>query len=504
MSLMGIDVGTTGCKAIAFSLDGRVLARAYREYPLLNPASGCYELDPEGVWDAVAYCVHQVNTSIDDSVTAVSISAQGEAIIPVGKDGSVLANSPVSSDMRCIDQANRLRIRLGEARIYKITGQPVGPLPSLPKIMWWKDHMPEMFERVWKFVCYGEFVLMRLGVDPLIDHSMAARMLAFDIQERCWSDEILAAAGIAEILLPSAVPSGTVAGHISENIARNLGFVGTVEVVVGGHDQPCAALGAGVIDTGDVLYSIGTTEALLSVVDHAFPNLQQYNISCYPHVVPEKHAVLAGNQTGGRLLRWYRDQFAEEETRRATQTGADVYETITQQVTDKPSRLWILPYFAGSGTVQNDPFATGAILGLTFDTTRADVIKAILEGITYEQASTLKILDKLGIPIRHISAVGGGARSQTWLQLKANILGAAIQTTFVEEASTLGAALLAGWGTGVYASLVDGVARTVSIDHHFVPDPNQSQHYEESLTIYETLYTMLKPFYERTARMTDA
>ncbi|MCA9906407.1 MAG: hypothetical protein KC547_21275, partial [Anaerolineae bacterium] len=226
----------------------------------------------------------------------------------------------------------------------------------------------------------------------------------------------------------------------------------------------------------------------------------QYHISCYPHVVPEKFAVLAGNQTGGRLLRWYRDRLAFEEKQLAAEAGIDVYEAITRQVTDEPSQLWVLPYFAGSGTVEDDPQATGAILGLTFETTRADIVKAILEGITYEQALTIRILDSLGLPIRRVMAVGGGARSPIWLQMKANILGKVVQTTLVEEASTLGAALLAGWGTGVYASLDDAVAQTVAHQRQFNPEADLSQQYQEALDIYQTLYAMLKPFYVRTAR----
>ncbi|MCL4249761.1 MAG: hypothetical protein KJ065_16570 [Anaerolineae bacterium] len=500
MSLMGIDVGTTGCKAIAFAQTGRVLARAYREYPLLNPAPGRYELDPETVWDAVRDCVRKVNAALDDPVTALAISSQGEAVTPVDKAGAVLANSPVGSDMRGIENANLLRTQLGEEHIYRITGQPVSYNYSLPKIMWWKTQMPDMFERVWKFLCYVEFVSLRLGVEPVIDYSMAARTMALDSQRRGWSAEFLAAAGIAENTMPTLAPSGTVVGRIPENTARELSFASAVEVVVGGHDQPCAALGAGVVESGDILYSIGTTEALLSVANECSPGLWQHHISCYPHVVPEKYVVLAGNYTGGHLLRWYRDRLAFEEKQIAAQSGIDVYDAITQQITDQPSRLWVLPYFAGSGTVEDDPQATGAILGLTFETTRADIVKAIMEGITYEQALTIRILESLGLPIRRVVAVGGGARSQTWLQMKAHILGKAVQTTLVEEASTLGAALLAGWGTGVYASLDDAVEQTVTRQRQFEPDAHLSQQYQEALDIYQTLYAMLKPFYQRTAR----
>lgn len=210
---------------------------------------------PDLVWQHLRSCIQEVNAQVhDEPVMALSISSQGEAVVPVSADRQVLANSPVSSDNRAVAQADELVSRLGFDRIYQLTGQPASALFSLPKILWWRTNAPDVFEKAWKFLCYGDFVTLRLGLEPVIDRTMAARTLAYDIHSQNWSDEILDAAGLEAYQLAQVAPSGTVIGEIPAQQAQELGFVKPVQVIVGGHDQPCAALGAGVINprNGDV------------------------------------------------------------------------------------------------------------------------------------------------------------------------------------------------------------------------------------------------------------
>lgn len=493
MSLLGLDVGTTGCKAIAFDNDGNILASAYQEYNLLNPHPGHYELDPESVWQSLVACIRKANAGVAcDPVRALAVSTQGEAIIPVSADYRVLAPSPVSSDNRAFSQTRLLSDSLDSARIYAITGQLISPMYSIPKIMWWRDHKPELFQQVWKFLCYGEFIALRLGLAPVIDYTMAARTLGFDIRSFSWSEEILDLAGISKSCLAEVAPSGTAIGKIPVSVAKSLGFVEDVEVVLGGHDQPCAALGSGTLDTGQVMYSIGTTEAIAAVLEAPNPSLYAFNVPCYPHVVAGSFVALAGNQTGGRLLRWYRDVLGDTEQSVAEHTGRDVYDIIVEQVNDQPSQLLLLPYFAGSGTLHNDQTVKGAILGLTFDTDKAEIIKAILEGVTYEQALVLKCLHEAGVPIDCINAVGGGTKSETWMRIKANILNKPLRTIRVHDGASLGAAFLAGWGTGVYQSLKEAVGTCVKTDVEYTPVLSQSQVYAERIDLYATLYSLIK------------
>jgi xylulokinase len=493
MSLLGLDIGTTGCKAIAFDEDGRPLASAYREYPLLNPWPGFFELEPDVVWSDLGDCVREVNGSIPgDPVKALAISAQGEAVIPVSEKSEVLANSPVTADNRALAQADQLRERLGAERIYAISGQPIHGQFSIPKIAWWKHHEPSLYKRTWKFLCYGDFALQRLGLEPIIDYSMASRMLGFDNRSLTWSEELLGAAGIDVEKLPIARPSGSVVGEVSGAAANDLGLPSGVQVVVGGHDQPCGALGAGVLGGGEAMYAIGTTESILAVVKEPTSRLEKDNVPCYPHVVPQMFAALTGNQTGGRLLRWYRDQLGAEERATAERARRDVYDVIVDQVGAEPSGLMILPHFAGSGSLQNDPTSKGAILGLTFDTRREDLVKAILEGITFEQALSIRQLRTAGIEVSELRAIGGGARSKKWLQMKADIIGTPVCGIEVSDAASLGAAILAGWGTGIYASLQAGVERTVAIRARYTPNEKRHVEYRDRLGVYEQLYPTMR------------
>jgi xylulokinase len=431
-----------------------------------------------------------------DPVSALSISSQGEAVIPVTRDGRALANSPISSDGRNGAQASELENKLGVEHIYRITGQNLSAIFTLPKVMWWRDQRPEILDRAWKLLCYTDFVALRLGVEPVIDYSMAARTLGFDVTALDWSDGMLAAADLEREQLARAAPSGSLIGEIPAALAGDLGFQERVQVVTGGHDQPCAALGAGVLESGTALYSIGTTEALVAVSGKPRMELQRYHIDCYSHVAPDTYFALTGNQTGGRLLRWYRDELGAAERAIAEREGRDVYDVIVGQVDDAPGKMLLLPYFVGSGMLHGDAAASGALVGLSFNSRRADIVKAILEGLTYEQALGLRNLERAGVRIERLTAVGGGARSEKWMQIKSDITNLPIRLIHTSEAASLGVAMLAGWATGVYRDLSEAAERVIHERKTLQPRADRVPHYQRQLTRYEDLYRALKPIYQ--------
>jgi xylulokinase len=494
MSFLGIDVGTTGCKAVAFDAEGRILASAYREYPLLHPRPGWSELDPGVVWSRIEECLREANARLGgDPVRCLAVSCQGEAVVPVSADGRVLANSPVSFDTRTIPQVAHFARRIGAERVALLTGHPLHTMYSLPKILWWHDEQPEVFRETWKFLCYGDFVAWKLGVEPVIDHTMASRTMGFDIRARRWSAELLGIAGLEEDRLARPAPSATVIGVVPRRVAERLGLPPGVVVATGGHDQPCGALGAGVLREGTAMYAIGTTECIAPAFPAPLDGLVRDGYPCYPHVAPGLYVTLAGNFTGGALLRWYRDVLGADERRAAAASGRDVYEQIIEQITDRPSRLFVLPHFSGSGAPHNDPEARGAIVGLTFDTTREDIVKAILEGTTFELAMNLERIRERGAAVGELRAIGGGARSRTWMRMKADIMATPLVTLDVGESVCLGAALLAGRATGAYGSLEEAVERTVRVRERFAPDPGRVAFYRDRRGVYEQLYPALKP-----------
>lgn len=491
MSLLGLDIGTTACKAVVFDLHGQPLAAASREYRLRTPAPGRIELDANEVWDAVKTVVREVNSGLRDPVEAIATSAQGEAVTPIGRDGSPLAPSQITFDTRATPQAAKLADRIGRQRLFQIAGHPPHPMFSIAKIMWWAEHEPDIVAQTWKFLCYGDLVTWKLGGEPVIDFSMAARTMAFDIERQVWSDEVLAAASIPMSQMPVAAPSSTPVDRVSPDMARELGFVGRPLLVAGGHDQPCGAYGANASAPGEAMFSIGTTACLAPVFAQRALGLMANDYCCYPHVAPGRWITLAGNFTGGSLLRWYRDTFGAGMLAEARATGRDFYDLLTEEAGDEPSPLLVLPHFGGSGAPHNDPVSKGAIVGMGFGTTRGQIVRALLEGVMFEIALNREMLAAAGVDVAGIVAIGGGARSDRWLRITADILGVPVRRASQTEAACWGAARLAGTGAGLLTD--ERLANDAGSSDRFQPDPKRSDYYRQRLPLYRELYGALRP-----------
>jgi xylulokinase len=501
MSLLGVDVGTTGCKAIIFRADGKILGQGYEEYPLVHPRPGWSELDPNRVWEAVqhsiAAAIGQAGTA--DPVRALATSVQGEAVTPVSADGEVLAPSPVTFDARTVPYEEWWAERLGRDRLFALTGMALHPMYSINKIMWWRRERPEIYQRAWKFLCYGDFVLWKLGVTPTIDRSMAGRTMAFDLRGDTWSAEILDAADVDPGKLPEVAPAGTVVGRVPDAVCDQLGLPRGVLAATGGHDQPCGAFGAGISEPGLAMDATGTVECITPIFDAPVltPAMQHSNYCCYHHVVPGLYASLAFNFTGGSLLRWYRDQFGAIELEEARVAGLDVYDIMIGKAAGGPSSVFVLPHFTMTGTPWFDPHSRGAILGLTLATTREEVLKGLLDGITFEMRLNLDGLQTAGVAVERLRAIGGGAKSRTWMQLKADIFHRPVSSLNVSEAACLGAAMLAGVAAGEYASPQEAARDLVREVETFDPRPEEAARYEESYAVYRELYPTLRELNRR-------
>ena len=496
VSLLGIDVGTTGCKAVAFNVEGKMLASAYQEYPLLSPRPGWMELDAHQVTEAIKAVIREVaGGTQSDPIRALSVSSQGEAAVPLSKDGEILYNTPISFDTRTTEIAEWWRTQLSPEEIFGITGMPLHPMYTISKMIWMREHEPDVFERVWKFLCYEEYVFHLLGVPPITDYSLAARQMAFDVRGKHWSKKMLEIAGLDERLFPDAAPSGTLVGTISNRVAKDFGLPKGVAAVTGGHDQLCNALGSGVIEKGMAAYGVGTVECIAPTFERCPEDLEgmlRNNFTCYPHVAPGLQVTLAFNFTGGCLLRWYRDTFGETEKREAARKGVDPYEVIVSDLPETPARVMVLPHFTMTGTPHFDMHAKGVLLGLTLETTKADIVKAILEGVTFEMKLNVELLEQAGIPIRSMRITGGGAKSSTWVQLKADIMGKPIASLHVSEGTSAGAAILAGLGIGAFDSVGEAVAQWVKVKAIFEPDPKKHARYEERFEIYKKIYPAVR------------
>ncbi len=499
MSYLGIDIGTTGCKAGGFSGEGQLLSLAYREYPLLSPEKGWAELDSLRVIQACLDVVREAAAKCPgDPVRAIGITCQGEAFTPVSRDGCYLGNGMVSSDTRAASIAANWSHDFGVERLYGLTGHTPHPMFTLFKLLWLRDHRPDVWSRTAKFYCFEELLQARLGLEPAISWPLAGRTMLFNVRSHQWEQEILSAVGLEQARLAPPVASGTVVGEVAVNVAAELGLPRGVKVVAGGHDQPCGALGAGVVEPGAAMYATGTVECICPAFAEPIfaENLLQNNLCTYDHAVPGMYTTVAFSLTGGNLLRWFRDQWGRIEQEEARRTGADPYDLLLREMPSEPTDLTVLPYFTPSGTPYFDAEVPGAILGLRLSTTRGQVLRALLEGVALEMRLNVEILNRAGLHIREFRAIGGGAKNPALTQLKADVLDRPITTLAVTEAGCLGVALLAcAADTG--ARRQDLVGRWVKTQQVVEPDPARAAVYREKSQVYQSLYPWMRKWYER-------
>ena len=410
---MGLDIGTSGCKAAMFDAEGALLALAQREYPLLTPHSGWAELDSEGVCDACLAVIGETAAARpDDPVIGLGISCQGEAFTPVAADGRILANGMVSSDVRAAPMVAPFSDTFGAQRLYQFTGHTPHPMFTLYKLLWLRENRPDIWRAAAKFYCFEELIQHRLGVEPAISWPLAGRTMLFDVRRHEWRPEILSAVGLEASRLAPPAASGTVVGAIARSVAKRLGLPDNVQVVAGGHDQPCGALGAGIVEPSRAMYATGSVECICPAFERPIFNesLFRANLCTYDYAVPGMYTTVAFSLTGGNLLRWFRDQWAQSEVAEAARTGADPYDLILRGMAAEPTDLLTLPYFTPSGTPHFDAKTPGAIVGLRLTSTRGQVLRALLEGVCLEMRLNVDVLDRAGLRIGEFRAIGGGGK----------------------------------------------------------------------------------------------
>ena len=496
MALIGLDVGTSGCKATLFTNDGRLLSKASREYPVEIPHPGWAEQDIEKVWRLAQEALSElVARTGERSVEAIGLSVHGEAVTALDASGNTLRPMILGMDTRTVAQNETLVQKFGAETLFEWTGMPVHTINTLPKLLWIKQNEPEIWKKAAHFMLVEDYLIYKMTGQAAISRCLASRTQLYNLKEETWSKEILAVLDLEPGQLSPVLPSGKAVAKMRLPVSEAMGFERPPIVVTGGHDQACGALGVGLTRPGLAMVSTGTAE----VVEVALPSplvnhtLFEGNISVYAHVVPGLFLSMTLNHSGGLLLRWFRDTLCEGELQRASQSGADAYNLILGNASPNPTGLLVLPHFSGSGTPWFDTRSKGAILGLTFSTQRADLAKAILEGLTYELRVNLDLLKAGGVQIDALRAIGGGAKSDLWLQLKADITGIPVVAPEITEAAGLGAALLAGTGTGIFASAAQAAESILRLRAEIKPDRVRLQAYDRYFELYRQVYPAVKP-----------
>ena len=494
MTLIGLDVGTTGCKAIAFDTGGTILGQGFREYGVTCDAPAKAEQDAEQVWSLTREALREaVAKSGTKDFRALSVSVQGDAIIPVDKNFQALYTAILGMDYRSGPQAQRCAEAFGAFPLFQRTGMRPHPMNSLTKVLLLRELSPAVFDRATRIVTYADFLLGKLGGEAVIDYTMASRTMAFDLESLKWSPEIHQVLGLNTSLWSPATVSGTPVGTIRRALAEKLGLPLDLVLVAGGHDQTCAAIGAGAIRKGVGVVSTGTAEVLSTALDRPVLSQAMFDgfYPCYLHAKPGMHFTFSLNHIGGILLKWWRDNFAAAEVSGTASQSRDAYQVIDENMPDGPSPVMFLPHLNGSGTPTCDLKSKGAVVGLTLATTRHDIAKAILEGLTFELRTNLDAMESCGIAVDELVAAGGGAKSTRWIQLKADILNRPLRTLRCREAACLGAALLAGTAVGLYRTLDEAVTQAVRYEREFTPVPDRVAAYAERYATYQQIYPSL-------------
>lgn len=470
----GLDIGTSGCKIVLYDAEGRFVRGEYTEYDIMRKG-GLHEIDACAVFAAVKKVIKAADCK---NTAAIAVTSFGETFAMLDKNDEPCAPSMLYTDPRGKEQCERLINQFGAENLAFKTGAKTHEMYSLPKIMWIKENMPENFARAEKILLMQDYIVYMLCGVRQIDVSLAARTICFDIENKCWDKEILDFAEVDENLLSKPVPTGTAAEKIKPELARELGISADCVIVSGAHDQIAAMQGANIRTNEQVMDGTGTVECvpvLFGSVPRDF-SLYDMGYSLAPHP-GGGYACYVLSYTGGATLKWFRDNFSD--------IG---YAELDKAVSEEPTDLLIMPHFAGAATPYMDTNSKAAILGLTFEHTKTDIYKALMEGTAYEIALNLEILGKRGLAAKSVTATGGGARSDVWLQIKADVLGLAVTALNGKEIGGAGTAIMAGRAVGVY----DENTILAKPRKTFYPDEKRHAYYKNQLKKYRRIYAAAK------------
>ena len=475
-ALVGLDVGTTGVKALAISSSGDVLARAEEEYPLSTPRPGWAEQDPDDWWRAAEAALGALQV---DETAGIGLSGQMHGLVCLGEDGRPLRPAILWNDQRTAAECAEIEERVGLERLISLTGNRALTGFTAPKLLWLRNKEPEVFERVVHVLLPKDYVRLRLTGERAIDVADASGTLLFDVAGRRWSEEVLAALDLPLGWLPRALESPEVSGETR----------GGVPVAAGAGDQAAGALGVGVTAPGPLSVVLGTSGVVFAALP-AFAADEGARVHVFCHAVPGAWHAMGVMLSAAGSLRWFRDVFAPGESWDGLTTAAERWEPGAEG-------LVFLPYLSGERTPHADPDARGAFAGLSMRHDRGALARAVLEGVAYGLRDSLELLRDLGVRPEVGRVSGGGARSDVWLSIVASILDLPLERTAVEEGAAYGAALLAGVAGGIFPDVHEAASACVRVRDRVEPQPAWREAYEAGYERFRSLYPAVRPLEEK-------
>jgi xylulokinase len=487
--LLGLDVGTSGAKAVLIAEDGRVVASATAEYPLSTPRPLWSEQDPADWRRASRQVLRQVVADsgvAQDAIGGLGLTGQMHGAVFLDQDDRVIRPAMLWNDGRTAAQCAEITERVGGERLLALTGNPALTGFQAPKALWLREHEPERYARVRRLLLPKDYIRLELTGEAASDASDAAGTLLLDLRSRDWSDEVLQALEIPRAWLPRVFEGPQITGQLRPALAAELGLPAGLPVVAGGGDNAAAAVGTGIIRDGVISASLGTSGVLFAHSD-TIRRDEEGRLHTFCHAVPGAYHLMAVTLSAGGAFQWLRNSV------RALDAALSYDQLVTLAAATPPGAegLIFLPYLAGERTPHRDPLARGAFIGLTLRHGLGHMVRAVLEGVAFSQRDGLTIMQELGLAVEQVRGIGGGARSALWRQIMADVLGQPITTMTAEEGPAFGAALLAGVGAGVYSDVATAVAAAVRTNATTEPQPEQAARYTELYAIYRQLYPAL-------------
>ncbi len=482
--LVGIDVGTTGVKAIAVSRSGEVVGRAEIGYELQIPRPGWAEQDPADWWRASEQALASLENQLErlggkKAIAGIGLSGQMHGLVCLDADLEVIRPAILWNDQRTAEECTEIEHLIGLGHLIELTGNRALPGFTAPKLLWLRRHEPDSYARIRHVLLPKDYVRLRLTGELAIDAADASGTLLFDVARRAWSEEVLQALEIPVEWLPQVLESPEVSGHTKEG----------VPVAAGAGDQQAGALGVGVVRPGPLSVVLGTSGVVFAALDR-YACEPQARVHVFCHAVPETWEAMGVMLSAAGSLRWLRDVLAP---------GSE-YDQLTAEAAHwQPGveGLAFLPYLQGERTPHADPDARGAFVGLSLVHDRGALVRALLEGVAYGLRDSLELLRELGVEPESARVSGGGARSRLWLEIVASVLGLPLELTAVEEGAAFGAALLGGVAAGVFPTADEAVEACVSVRDRVEPNPDWREAYERGYVRFRALYPALRPLEEK-------
>jgi len=496
--LLAHDLGTSANKATLFTLDGELVASRTASYDTRFFHGNWAEQSPDDWWRAVCDSSRQLLDGVDTGeIACVALSGQMMGCTPVDRQGNALRPSILYCDQRAEEQAARILDAINMPEFYKIAGHRVSSSYSLEKLMWIRDHEPEVFRRTHKTLCAKDYINLRLTGCLATDHSDASGTNAFDLNTFRWSEKILDLAGLDAAMFPDARPSTDVLGTVTRQAAEATGLKAGTPVAVGGGDGSCAGVGVGCVKPGSAYNYLGSSSWVALTVEKPIVDEQMRTMN-WAHCVPGYLHPSGTMQAAGSSYQWLKNTICEAEARDAEERGVDVYEIINAAIersSPGAGGVVFLPYMLGERTPRWNPKAKGAFIGLNLGTRREDLLRAVMEGITMNLGIIVGIFRR-HVPIDAVRVIGGGAKGAVWRQMMADIYDCRIEKlNYLEEATSMGAAVVGGVAAGVFADF-DVIERFVRVDDVVQPNPQNQAVYRRMMPIFEKCYDALVDVYE--------